>query len=212
MAVITQEVANTLLIPVYELAPGAITAHRNKIRDMLVAIAGKDLNLRPNQFIIRDIRWVEDIVGLASAGVTATVNDWTFTTAASATTGFVTVTGDRRMSQNRYLALYGARDLRLTYGSQASVTTNPYTTTIPQCVSQIKIDVGGGTRAIWDLCKVQGGGMAVDPAGIAMSAVIIPQLATYNIYYYKMIAVNSTVARIVLMGLVCEPRGIVVSP
>lgn len=216
MAVITQEVADTMLIPVDELPPGALTAHRNKIKSMLTAIVSKDLALPPNQLIVRDIRWVEDMQAYSTGTTAATINDWIFTTAASATTGFVTITGDQRMAQNRYVALYGVRDLRFTYGTvAASVTTNPWLV-IPQCVSQIKIDVGGGTRAIWDLSKVQAAGASAsscgNASGIAMSAVIIPQLATYNISFYKMIGVNSTIAKVVFEGFCLEPRGVLCSP
>jgi len=205
----TMEPAQTLLIPTCELPPGAISQIRNQVKDALVAIASHEMKLQPKDLIVRDLRWVEDLQAYSTGTTAATVNDWTFTTAAGVATGYAVVTPVANMTTNRYVALFGVRDLRWTYGvAQAAPTTR---VALPQAVSLIKIDVGGGTRAIWDLSKVEGV-IIGEMAGICSTAVIIPQNTSYQISYYKMLAVNSVIARIVLAGLVVEPRGIVCAP
>ena len=205
----TLEPAQTLLIPTCELPPGAISQIRNQVKDALVRIACHEMKLAPSDIVVRDLRWVEDLAGYATPLVASAVNDWTYTTVADATVGYKVVTPVANMATNRYVALFGARDLRMTYGAQQAAATTRLS--LPQCVSLIKIDVGGGTRAIWDLSKIQAITIG-EMAGITSTAVIIPQNTSYQISYYKCIAVASTIARIVLAGMVVEPRGVVCAP
>jgi hypothetical protein len=174
-----------------------------------LAIAQPELKIAMKDLVVRDLRWVEDIQAYSVGTTAATVNDWTFTTAASATTGYVTITGDKTCANQRFMAFYGIRDLRIAYGTQQAAAT--VLASIPQAVSLVKIDVGGGTRAVWDLSKVEGT-LTGEMAGVSSSAVIIPQNVLFNIYYYKSLGVNSVIARIVLMGMVVEARGLVISP
>jgi len=206
---VSNEPTSTLLIPVCEMPPGSISQIRNQVKDQLLAIAQPELKIATKDLIIRDLRWVEDLQAYSVGTTAATINDWTFTTAGTATTGFITITGDKQMGNQRFVALYGVRDLRLTYGTQQAAAT--VLAAIPQAVSLVKIDVGGGTRAQWDLSKVEGT-LVGELAGVSPSAVIIPQNVLFNIYFYKSLGVASVIARVVLMGMVVEPRGLVISP
>ena len=200
--------AQTQLIPAEELAPGAISAIRNQIINVLVALASSELHMPPGDLVVRDIRWVEDLQAYSSGTTAATVNNWIFTTAASATTGFVTITGDKVMGDQRYVAIYGVRDLRNVYDTkQAAAAANAR---LSQVVSLLKLNVGGADKAIWDLTKLQS--YPNQLVGISPSAVLIPQNAAFNIFIYKMEATNSVVANLVLEGVVVEPRGKVISP
>lgn len=200
--------ALTHLIPVSELAPGAISFIRNEVLKDLLARASKQLSLPEDKLVVRDLRWVEDLQAYSSGTTASTINDWLFTTAATTVTGFITVTGDKTMGDERFVALYGVKDLRRVYDvKQAAATTGAV---LSQVVSLIKIAVGGGDKVIWDLSKLQ-----VYPeslAGFTPSAVIIPQNSAFNISIYKANGVASVIANIVLEGLVVEPRGKVISP
>ena len=202
------EATNILLIPACEMPVGAISQIRNQVKKSLLEIASTQLKMPQKDLVVRDLRWVEDIVGYATAGVASTVNDWTYT-GAGAATGYISVTGVAAMPVNKFMAIYGARDLRWTYAAQvAAPTTGPEPYALPQNVSLIKIDVGGGTRAIWDLSKAQG---SEEMSGICPSAVIIQQMQSYEIWYYQTILFAAPV-RIVLDGMVADPRGLTISP
>lgn len=200
---------NIMLIPKAELPKGAITAMRNSVIATVKKLASTELKLSEDQLVARDIRWVEDLQAYSTGTTAATVNNWIFTTAGSTTTGFVTVTGDQTCAVERFIAIYGVKDLRCAYDIKG-VTGPTYHATLAHTVSQIRIDVGGGIKAIWDLLKMENN--PLEPVGISPAAVLIPQNTVYNIYYYKHLATNSTIANLVLEGVVVEPRGKVISP
>jgi hypothetical protein len=79
-----------------------------------------------------------------------------------------------------------------------------------QMVSLIKINVGGSDKVIWDITCIEA--YPNDMVGFAPSAVIIPQNASYNIYYYFKTTIAGIRASLQLIGVVCEPRGKVISP
>ena len=200
---------NILLIPKAELPEGAIAFMRNSVIATVKKLASTELKLSEDQLVARDLRPVEDLAMYSTGTTAATVNNWIFTTAGDATTGFVTVTGSATMAVERFVAIYGVKDLRCVYGVKA-VTGPTYRWTIPHCISQIKIDVGGGTKAIWDLIKMQCS--PDEPVGVSPAAVLIPQNTIYNIWYYKHLATASVISNLVLEGVVVEPRGKTISP
>lgn len=71
----------------------------------------------------------------------------------------------------------------------------------------IKFNVGGGDRAIWQLQCLKPDD---DMVGLCPSGVIIPQNTIYTISRYVR-SINST-TRLVLKGVIIEPRGLLISP
>lgn len=200
--------ALTYLIPVQELSPGSVSAIRNEVIKSLVQQVSKELNLPQEKLVVRDLRPVEDLVLYSTGTTPATINDWVFTTAGSTATGYVSLTGDASMADQRYVALYGVKDLRDVYDVKIAAAT--YRAVLSQVVSLLKISVGGGERVVWDLTRIQA--FPEIKAGISPTAIIIPQNTLYNISIYKMEDTASVVANILLDGIVVEPRGKVVSP
>ena len=201
------EATNILLLPTDELPEGTIAQIRNQIKTQLLDLASIQLKIARKDLVVRDLRWVEDIAGLSAVATAAVNNNWIYTGAGAA--GYVTVTGATSLPVNKFIALYGARDLRWNYCAQAAAPTGGVDSqALCQNVSLIKIDVGGGTRAIWDLSKIQ---CCPEMSGICPSAVIIQQMQSYEIWYYQTILFAAPV-RIVLDGMCCEPRGLTISP
>ena len=202
-------VAFTQLIPIQEMAPGSVAAIRLQVTNALVALAARELNMTPDQLVVRDLRPVEDLQLYGSGTTAATIDDWIFTTAATTATGFVTISGDKTMGDQRYVALYGVRELRFTELLRSSVTVQTLVW-LPDAVSLLKINVGGGDKVIWDTTKIQCYPDA--PVAITPGAVVIPQNASFNISIYKAQGVASAIVRMILEGVVVEPRGKVISP
>lgn len=201
--------AMTELRPYRELTPGFINHIHEDVRRALLAIVAKELNLNEDQLLTRNVRPVLDLKMYSTGTTDATVEDWVFTTAATTTTGFVTVTGDKTMTDNRFVALYGIRDARLPIGTIATAAPAALVAG-PSSVSLVRINVGGADRVIWDTKVVQGYGQ--DQSAFAQAAVIIPQNASFNISYYKSQATASMLIWLQLVGIVCEPRGKTFSP
>lgn len=199
--------ALTQLIPVQELPAGQISAIRNSVIDNLVRQVSKELNRPETDLVVRDLRPVEDLVLYSTGTTAATINDWVFTTAASTTQGFVTITGDQTMGDQRFVAIFGVKDLREVYGIKQAAATVAHC--LPQYISLIKINVGGTDKAMWDISKLQ---CYEEHAGICPSACIIPQNTLYNLSLYKSLGVSGGVANIVFDGIVVEPRAKTVSP
>ena len=145
-----------------------------------------------------------------STGTTlATIEDWVFTTAATTTTGFVTVTGDKNMGNNRFVVLFGVRDNRLAIATVA--TAAPAALVVgPSSVSLVKVSVGGADKVVWDTKCMQGYGQ--DQAAFTQYFVLIPQNTTFNISYYKSQATASMLIWLALIGITVEPRGKIISP
>lgn len=195
------------LIPIRELAPGAAGAVRNQVIAALVAQAAREMNLPIEKLVVRDLRPVEDLTMYATGTTASTINDWIFLTAATTVTGFITV-ASTTMADQRYVAIYGVKDLRESYEVKQAGAT--YRAVLSQVVSLVKINVGGADKVIWDLCKLQA--YFNELVGVSPAAVVIPQNAVFTISYYKANGVASVISNIVLEGVVVEPRGKLVSP
>ena len=101
------------------------------------------------------------------------------------------------MADQKFVGIYGIRD-----GRFSMVTVED------QCSSLWKFDVGHSTKAIWDLSKCYAYRSMI--AGVCPSAVIIPQNTYYQIYGYLLTASDNS--RVMLEGVVVEPRGVTISP
>lgn len=225
-------VAMTQLIPIKEMLPVTVGAIRNQVIEALVAQASHELNLPATDLVVRDVRPFNDLQMYSGGTTASTVDTWAFDTTTTAAAAFVTVTGAKQMGDQRYVAIWGVRDLKnaqglhsTSMGTNPSVLLLPITGTVhaasfadmwPQVVNQVKINVGGSDKVLWDLTGMYA--YKDDCCGISPGAVIIPQNASYNIYYQlRGHIVNTTAApgqsaRIQLIGVVVEPRGKVISP
>ena len=200
---------NVVLSPIAELAPGQVAAIRNQVIKATVAQASKELSLPPNKLVVRDIRPYSDLgFGnntdyMADATVS---NVWgtyevagTYVQEGGAGSYKDAVPDNTTMADQRYVAIYGVRDLR---------TGRPKGATTDKCVSVIKFDIGNAWRALWDCTKFE----VYDnmPVGISSSAIVIPPLAAYQISPY--VSINTMEPSIQLMGVVVEPAGLLISP
>lgn len=203
--------AEVYLVPIKELTPGAIGKIRNDVIETTVALAERELSLSRDRLVVRDVRPVEDLQIYASHGAAATVEDWIFTTTNTTDTGFVTVTGDASMADDRFVALFGIRDKRMKIADVAAATPAEQKVG-PSSVSLVKLSVGGADKVIWDTKCVQGYAYLGNLVAFCPSAVIIPQNLTFNIYYYKSDATASMIIWLELIGITVEPRGKTISP
>ena len=196
---------NTCLIPERELAPGSVADIRKQVEAALVAKASSELKMSPDNLVVRDIRpfhdisWGTDAVtGLANAALTDDI--WPLTTD-GALLGFLPLetVALSMMADQRFVAIYGIRDSRYSLAAP----------TAPQC-SLWKFVVGNSVKSIWDMSKCYA--YRKESVGFSNSAVIIPQNTQYMIYGYLPTAMGAVVQYVSLEGMVCEPRGKVVSP
>ena len=210
--------ALTHLIPLRELAPGAVSAFRNQVIANLLAVASVGLKLPPERLVIRDIRPRTDLQMYGVATTDATTELWGYG-ATGTTVGFATVTGDKTMGDQRFVALYGVRDRGLYYGAQGSATLAVALTAYKSVISLIRINVGGTDRVTWDSSCLRA--YEKEQSAFSPAAVIIPQNASYNISYYRtgsieagaMTApVDQEITWLELVGFTCEPRGKTISP
>ncbi len=210
--------ALTQLIPVNELAPGAVAAIRNQVINALVAQASREMGLPETQLVVRDVRPLGDLQLYAASGTDATSERWGFTgTGTSA--AYLDINGTKTMGDQRYAALFGVRDRSAFNAASGSATLAVARTASKQVVSLVKINVGGGDKAIWDTSGMYSYQEAL--AAFTPSAVIIPQNATFVISFYKMGSiengavtspVSGEIVWLQLVGVVVEPRGKVISP
>ena len=200
--------SRTILIPIQELAPGQFSDIRNAIIDAVVAKAASELSLPEEQLVVRDIRAYDDLGFGKNTDYLATIqstNVWgTFTSsdayvAEAATAGaYVDAIADNAaMTDQRYIALFGVRDMR-----------ESLATVIEQDISLIKFTIGSGDRVIWDLSKAEAYKTGI--VGITPSAVLIPPGASYQIDPYLMD--GGVVPYLQLMGFVVEPVGLLLVP
>ena len=206
--------AQTYLVPVQEMTPGMVAEVRNSVIDQVVRIAAKELGMAEKDLVVRDVLPVNDL-GFdfsAASGGTGECN-WEF--AATVTTvGYATVTGASTMSNNRYVAIFGVRDLRMGIGATYGCTDQLGFILPPSPTSLIKFEVGGAVKAIWDTTGLSA---YREMAGFTTAPILIPQNAAYNIYFYNRpygtvgtgIAIYSYLQ---LIGVTVEPRGQLVSP
>ena len=214
----------TQLIPKEEMTPGAIGAIRNQIIDNVVAQVSRELTLSPDDLVVRDIRPKSDLQMLSVGTTDATVDRWVYDATTTVADAFTAVVGaTKTMADQRYIALFGVRDLRAGVGVhttamelQDSTAAGPVAQLgplLPQnaMVSFIKIEVGGAVKAIWDISCLEA---YIGEAMVAFSpsAVLIPQNASFRIYYYFKTTAAGIRANLQLIGVVVEPRGKVISP
>lgn len=200
----------TQLIPVAELAPGAVTAIRESIIRQLISLAATELKKSPEDLVVRDIRPFTDIAWATHANIgtaVLTTDLWHFISDDSANFGKFTemiAAGSDVMADDRYVAIYGVKDLRM--AQEAPVA---------QALSQLKLHVGGNDRVIWDLQNMQA--YPSHLAAVCPSAIIIPPRTSYQIYGYGCLSdgtqVNTDIDNwLMLEGVVVESRGLVISP
>lgn len=220
------QATQTQLIPIQEMTPGAVGAIRNQVINNLVAQVSRELGLPADKLVVRDIRPLLDLAMYGEAAATATSERWGYV-ATGTTIGFTTVTGAGTMGDQRYVAIYGVRDRGIMRGASGSATISSATAAIgiaspggyKQVISLIKINVGGADKVIWDISGVR----AYTDAAVAFSpsAVVIPQNASFNIYYYRQgsievgietAPVTDEICWLQLVGVTVEPRGKVISP
>lgn len=201
------------LIPMQELSAGQVGAIRNQVISQVVATASKELHMAEEKLVVRDIRPVADLQIYYSGTTDATSESWAYNSTAT-TNGYVSITGDKTMGDQRWVAIYGVRDMRLALGG-IYTATNVATSGMCQDISRvslIKISVGGGDKVIWDTRSM--GGYTEAQVAFSPSAIIIPQNTTFNIRYYKNMYTVSDCGMfsLQLIGVCVEPRGKVVSP
>jgi len=213
-------VAQVQLIPIQELAPGAVAAIRNQVINALVIQVSRELSLPIEQLVVRDVRPYADLQLYGDTAADVTSERWGYTDTGT-TPAFVAVNASTKtMADQRYVALFGVRD-RHSGAVSGSATLAPLTglANAKQVVSLVKVNVGGADKAIWDITSIYTYRDA--KAGFTPSAVVIPQNASYVISYYKMgsievgavtAPVTDEVAWLQLVGIVVEPRGKVISP
>lgn len=194
-------VNDVTLIPAAELAPGALGAIRLQVTKALLEAASKELQLPQNDLVVRDIRPQADLDWGSHANFVTgliTTELWTCTTD-GALTGFqeIIVSGSDVMADQRFMAIYGIADSRYSQNTIAA-----------PCVSLFKIVVGNSVKAIWDTQPLNA--YRKNAVGVSPSAIIIPQNTQFQLYGY--ITATSVVCNIHVLGLVCEPRGKVLSP
>lgn len=167
------------LVPRKELAPGGAATIRTQVINAVLAQASIELRMPIEKLVVRDLRPLADL-------------DYTYETwrerTGSTVEAYETMSTGTMLDQ-RYVAIYGVRDASAGRG----------------CVSLLKLNVGGGDRAIWNLENLDEEGIGYCP-----SAIVIPPNAPYTLSRWVVVAGQS--AQIILKGVVVEPRGKVVSP
>ena len=199
------------LIPIQELTAAQIANTRNSVINSLVDLVSHELTLSPDKLVVRDIRPEADL----QLNTHATEENWLVD--ATLTVDYQNVTGAQTMADQRWIAIFGVRGLTFnTPGTGAGVSTAtgaayPTDTSYAKLASLIRISVGGSEKVIWDTSCLD----AYRDAQVAFSqsAVIIPQNASYQIEYCKLITTAvDCLYSIQLIGVVVEPRGKVISP
>jgi hypothetical protein len=203
------------LIPIQELTAGMVGAIRNQVIDQVVAQASAELSMPADKLIVRDIRPVNDI-GMYSAGTTAaTVERWVYDATTVTAGAFTTITGNRSMGDQRYVAIFGIRDQRFSEGMHTTDMGPAPTVSIgadmsfrdllSSLVTFVKINVGGADKVIWDITSMYAYGRTF--AAFSPTAVVIPQNSAFNLYYYYKSNVPGFRSYLQFIGVVVEPRG-----
>jgi len=208
----------THLTPVQEMTPANVAQIRNSVISQLVAMVSHDLGRPESELIVRDIQPYTDLgwdyaVGTAT---TTTTEQWEYDVTGTSV-GYNSVTGATTMADQRYVAIFGIRDGRLSLGATASGATAPSSQVKPYPIAGlVKFEVGGAISAIWNIqCMMA---YRYDQAAFSPSAIVIPQNVGFNIYYYMknmlMTKATSVIGTLFLqlIGVVVEPRGKMVSP
>jgi len=212
--------ALTQLIPIQELTPGAVGAIRNQVINSVVALASSELGLAPEKLVVRDVRPFSDLQLYAGGTTDSTLDQWLYDATTTTAAAFTAINGSKTMGDQRYVALFGIRDLRRGLGihttGMATGDTAVGLAAIPEhakpaaVVSLVKINVGGADKVIWDLTSIEA--YPEQQIGFTPSAVIIPQNASFVISYYFKTTIAGIRANLQLIGVAVEPRGKVISP
>jgi len=201
----------TQLIPVSELAPGAVSSIRDNIIARVVATAAAELGRPVSDMVVRDIRPYDDLKWATNTDAVAaalTTNTWICESDDSENyNAFKNSVSDTSlanvMSDSRWIAIFGVKDLRMCLA-----------TSIARALTFMRISVGGNDRVIWDLSVIQSYPDAM--AAICPSGVIIPQNTEYMIDFYGGLSDDggstNVASYIMVEGIVVEPRGKVLSP
>ena len=201
----------THLIPIQELTPGQVGNIRNAAINAVIAMATRELGLPEDRLVVRDIRPMVDLELYDADAATGTAEDWIFTTA-TAGTGYKAICASRTMADQRYVAIFGVRDQRWTIGTTAANVTAAGIASgnlEPSLVSSLRITIGGAYKVMWDTKVMEGYLDAM--VAFSPSVVIIPQNVSYQIEVFKDAAREGDVM-LQLIGVVVEPRGLVISP
>ena len=200
---------NTTLIPVAELAPGAVAKIRNDTIQAVLAKASAETGLPTDKLVVRDIRSFDDLGWGTGTTITVTAlteNQWNFTLDDSETEGAFNDLNSSSyvtMSNQRFVAIYGVKDRRMALA-----------TPIVPTMSELRFTTGGNVRAIWDLQVMEAYPDAM--AAVTTSPIIIPQNTDYQIAGYNGLSddggSSDVVSYIMLEGFVVEPMGKVLSP
>jgi len=196
------DISDTYLMPVAELTPGSVSAIRNSARDYLISEASDRLSMPASQLVVRDIRAVDDLVMCSASSTAATLDDWCYTTGAAHTWEYWSDEA-QTMGDQRFVMIYGVRDLSMR--NQAWGVTP-----VVMEIALVKIDVGNATKAIWDIACLGAYSLSGPPAAVTNNPILIPQNVAYQLEVFS--NAGSVVQYLQLVGLVCEPRGKVISP
>lgn len=195
------DVSYSYLIPIAELTPGGVSSIRNKLRDFLVDETAARLSMAKQNLVVRDIRGVEDMAICKTTGAVATEDDWKYTGSGAATWDPWTVAAST-MGDQRFVMLYGLRDLTMRNIAWDAAT-------LAQALSLVKIEVGNAVKAIWDSSVLGAYALSGPAVAVTSNGVLIPQNAAYQLRAFT----NAAIAQYLqLVGLVCEPRGKLISP
>jgi len=173
----------TQLVPISELAPGEVSTIRNRFIRTICELAANELRLPITSLVVRDIR--------PKADLDYTYEDWGETTGTTADAYETMSTGTGSGVSDKWIGFYGVMVDKDCLGN----------------CTMLKFNIGNGDRAIWELesLKDEDNGVGFSPAGV-----VIPPNTPYTISRYVRNA--SSPARILLKGVVVEPRGKTISP
>lgn len=212
--------AQTQLIPIAEMTPGMVASIRNSVISRVVGMAVKEFGVTEDRLVVRDIQPYTDLGWQFSDATKGTSEGWKHEMTLTSL-GYLTVTGDRTMNDQRFVAIFGIRDGRIGLGATDAVGTATDIKASPfQPVAQIglvKFTVGGAVKAIWDIHGLEA--YVWQQVGFTPAAVIIPQNSAYNISFYLRAVGQNNAGKGVeiytylqLVGVTVEPRGVVISP
>ena len=203
------------LIPIQELTPGQIGAIRNGAINYVVALAAKELSMSEDKLVVRDIRPKDDLAlyGASGTDAAAAFNSWYYDCSAETVGSYESIcSATGTMGDQRYVAIFGVRDLRWTIGTTAANVTAAGIASgnlEPKLVSLLRFTIGGAYKVIWDTNVMEAYGDNL--VAFSPSVVIIPQNVSYQIEAFKDAAKEGDVM-LQLIGVVVEPRGLVISP
>lgn len=197
----------TQLVPMQELSAGQVSAQRNRVIRDLLARASRELKMAEDKLVVRDIRpysdlnWAtEDTAADALVKAAITADRWDFTTDdANALWLSAILTTKRTMADQRYVAIYGLRDSRVTYATIINI----------QCTLW-RFQVGHSYKAIWDASKCYA--YRTNVAGFCPTEIVIPQNTQFNIFGYLPTDEGDKASYVQFEGVVVEPVGKVISP